>query len=53
MLNPGDKYTIQGVRVLKNGRWTKRCKPGLETVFTCPEPVKSEDGSVLAFQVKP
>jgi len=30
----GDKVTIQGIRRRKDGTYTKRCKPGNETVFT-------------------
>lgn len=29
----GALVTIAGVRVMKNGRTTLRCKPGLETAF--------------------
>lgn len=35
--NLGDKITIQGYRVMKNGREVHNCKPGLETVLTVRE----------------
>lgn len=33
-MRPGDKYTIAGVGVTKRGKFTMRCKPGMESVFT-------------------
>lgn len=31
---PGDKYTIAGIGLTKRGKYTMRCKPGMESVFT-------------------
>ena len=33
-MKKGDKFTIQGIRLKKDGTYTKRCKPGNETVWT-------------------
>ena len=32
-LEEGDKFTIAGMRRLKNGHITRNCKPGTETVW--------------------
>jgi len=36
-LNPGDKFTVAGLRKYKDGTYTLRCKPGNETVFTAQD----------------
>jgi hypothetical protein len=33
-LKDGDKFTVAGLRRRPDGTYTKRCKPGNETVFT-------------------
>ena len=39
-LKPGDTFTIKGVKRRKDGTWTKRRKPGNETVWVVVEPPK-------------
>jgi hypothetical protein len=36
-LKDGDKFTVAGLRRRPDGTYTKRCKPGNETVFTARE----------------
>jgi hypothetical protein len=48
-MNKGDKVTIAGLRIFKNGKSTRKCKKGMETVFTVKDSV--DRSGIIATQL--